>query len=176
MSKEKAQEPATKPSEEEAKDEIVSGKKVVTFAAVGAALTVLDFLIYNIVLQVFYNGNADGASVAGMISGVLATIVAYFAHNNITWKARKPRKYGVAWFFGWNILMATGVRPVILWFFGLVFFSRIYDFAFSIISWLNIPLDYEIVKSTGVYVLMTCVVMVLNYTFYEKLVFGEKKK
>ena len=149
-----------------------TGKKVATFAVVGAGLTVLDFVVYNIVLRTFYGGEAEGASVASMVSGMVATVAAYFAHKNITWKARKPRKYGVAWFFGWNVFASTVVRPVVSWFFGLIIFSRLYEFAFSVISWLNIPFDYEFVKSTGIYVLMTAVVMVLNYMFYEKLVFG----
>ncbi len=157
-------------------DAAVSGKKVATFAVVGAALTVLDFLVYNIVLKMFYGGDANGIGVASVVSGVIAMVAAYFAHKNITWKARKPRKYGVAWFFGWNIFAVTIVRPIVTWIFGLVIFNRLYEFAFSILSFFNMPFSYEFVNSTGVYVLMTGVIMVLNYLFYEKLVFGETKK
>ena len=154
-------------------DAAVSGKKVATFAVVGVGLTIFDFIVYNIALRVLYDGNSEGASVATMISGIVAMVAAYFAHKNITWKTRRPRKYGVAWFFGWNILMSVAIRPGLSWMFGTM--GWLYEFAFSIISWLNIPLEFEFVKSTGIFGLATAVMMILNYIFYEKLVFGKEE-
>ena len=151
-------------------DGALSGEKIGKFTLVGISLTILDFIIYNIVLQVFYGGSESGIQVASMVSGTIATVAAYFGHSRITWRARKPREYGVVWFFGWNVFTTFVVRQVVTRFFGL--FTGLYDFAYSISSALGLPLSRENVETTGVFVLMTGVIMVLNYVFYERLVFG----
>ena len=155
-------------------DAAISGEKIGKFTLVGLSLTILDFIVYNVVLQVFYGGSDSGIQVASIVSGTVATVAAYFGHSRITWRARKPREHGVAWFFGWNIFATVLIRPVVTGFFGL--FTGLYDFAYSISSWLGLPFSREFVETTGVYVLMTAVIMVLNYAFYEQLVFGKERK
>ena len=147
------------------------GERIGKFTLVGISLTIIDFIIYNVVLQVFYGGSESGIQIASIVSGAIATVAAYFGHGRITWRARKPRKYGVAWFFGWNIFATTVIRPIATSLFGL--FTGLYEFAYSISSWLGLPFSLEFVETTGVFVLMTGVIMILNYLFYDRLVFGK---
>lgn len=142
-------------------------QKIMKFAGVGVVATIVDFLTYQLVLNVIFYGNLTAASV---VSGVVATFAAYVMHNNITWKERNPGKYGVVVFFIWNAITVFCIRPPLTWVFGQL--TGLYQFAYSLTSWI---FSYEFVESTGVYVLMITVTMVLNYLVYEKLVFNKAK-
>ena len=128
-------------------------KKILKFAGVGIAATIVDFL-----------------AISAIVSGVVATFAAYIMHNNITWKERDPGKYGVVKFFVWNVIAVFGLRPPLTWLFSTCF-DWLYGFIYFLTSWI---FNYEFVKSTGVYVLMTLVIMFLNFAVYEKLVFTKE--
>lgn len=74
-------------------------------------------------------------------------------------------------FFVWNGLSALAITPFFTWLFG--FTTPIYEFAHGITTALHIPFDYNFVESTGIFCLTTAVTMILNYLFYDKLVFGD---
>lgn len=140
--------------------------KILKFVGVGVTVTLADFLIYSLMVMVVFAKNTDMVGVASVVSGVLATVLAYIMHSRITWKTRDPGKYGVIKFFVWNALMVMFMRPFLTWMFGLL--TGLYEFAHMILPFFS----FEFVESTGIYVLMTAVVMVLNYIFYDKLVFS----
>ena len=143
-------------------------QKILKFAGVGIIATLIDYIVYQIALNVIFGGNLTFSAV---FSGVVSTFAAYVMHNNITWKTRDPGRWGIVKFFLWNFFVVAAVRPVLVWIFGLL--TGLYQFAFGICEFLHIPFSYEFVASTGVYVLMTAVTMTLNFIFYEKLVFGK---
>jgi hypothetical protein len=41
---------------------------------------------------------------------------------------------------------------------------------------MHLPFDYDFVHSTGAFVLTSIVTMILNFLFYDKIVFGKKKE
>ena len=142
-------------------------QKVMKFAGVGIVCTLLDYLVYQMALNLIFQGNL---ALSAVTSGVISTFAAYVMHNNITWKERDPGKYGVIKFFIWNGVTVFLLRPPLTWFFSL--FGFLYGFVYWLTSWI---FTYDFVASTGVYLLMTTVTMVLNYTVYEKLVFAKEQ-
>ena len=142
-------------------------KKVLKFAGVGIAATIVDFLTYQFSLNILFK---DNLAISAVVSGVVATFAAYIMHNNITWKERDPGKYGVVKFVIWNAIAVFGLRPPLTWLFSTCF-DWLYGFIYFLTSWI---FNYEFVKSTGVYVLMTLVIMFLNFAVYEKLVFTKE--
>lgn len=153
---------------EDENGEVKKGKyvKVLKFAGVGIVATIVDFLVYQFALNVLFSGNL---TISAVVSGVIATFAAYVMHNNITWKERDPGKYGVVKFFIWNGIAVFGLRPPLTWFFGML--TGVYEFAYWLLGWV---FSYEFIESTGVYILMTLMIMILNYTVYEKLVFTKE--
>ncbi|MBQ1393893.1 MAG: hypothetical protein IIY81_10275, partial [Lachnospiraceae bacterium] len=53
--------------------------------------------------------------------------------------------------------------------------TPLYEFAFNIASAINLPFTYEFVLTTGSFALTSIVIMILNFLFYDKFVFGKKK-
>ena len=149
-------------------------KKVFKFIGVGLAITVIEYIIYTILMMVVFSGNAEMAPLATGISGAIAMIVAFIMHSKITWRERDPGKLGIVKFFAWNILLVSLIRPALAALFELP--VGLYQFAYMITSAIHLPFDYDFVQSTGIYVLMTAVTMVLNFICYEKFVFGAKVK
>lgn len=147
--------------------------KIFKFVGVGITVTLIDYLVYSFVMMVLFGGNTDLVWLGSIISGIVGTIAAYILHSNITWRGRDPGKYGVLKFFGWNVLLVAAIRPLLTLFFGLL--DGLYEFAFMVTDGIGIPFTFEFVESTGIYVLMTVVIMVLNFLFYDRVVFGEVK-
>lgn len=146
-------------------------QRVLKFAGVGIAATLADYLCYQIVLHTFLQGNLAAAAI---FAGVIATFVAYLGHSQITWKTRDPGRWGIVKFFLWNAFVVILIRPILVWIFELL--SFLYGFGYWLASSMHLPFSYEFVESTGVYVLMTAVTMVLNYIFYGRVVFGKEKE
>ncbi len=145
-------------------------ERILKFAGVGVAATIADYLFYQIALHTFLQDNLAGAAI---FAGVLATFVAYIGHSNITWKTRDPGRFGIIKFFLWNAFVVILVRPVLVWLFELPVF--LYEFAYWLCDAIHLPFGFDFVESTGVYVLMTAVTMVLNYIFYGRVVFGKEQ-
>lgn len=148
-------------------------KRAFKYVGVGLFLTLLNFCIYNLLAKFIINNN-DLLWLATLISSTICVIVAYFMHKGITWKERDPGKIGIIKFFVWNGLEALLLNPFLTWFFCL--FKWLYEFSFNICQAIGLPFDYDFVESTGAFVLMTIVTMILNYIFYDKFIFGEKAK
>lgn len=143
-------------------------KKGIRFILVGTGITLFDYIVCMLFSQIVPLG------VASVFAGILATVVAYFAHSNITWKQRKVSTSSIIKFFVWNAITMLAIRPFTIWVFG--FLTGLYQFAFMICEFLHIPFSYEFVESTGIYVLAAIITMTLNYLFYDKFVFGNKEE
>lgn len=142
-----------------------TGKYVIN----GVILTGFNFLIFTVLERTVFAGN-DFLWVDTIISYTFATFLAYFLHSKITWRERNPGKIGIIKFFAWNFLAAFLISPLLTYLFG--FFTPLYEFAFNVSSNLGLPFDYDLVESTVIFVLVTLIIMVLNYLFYDKIVFG----
>ena len=140
------------------------------FAIVGVVLSVSNFLIYTFLARVIFQSNDLLWLVSGL-AYLLTAILAYILHSKITWKGRKPTKMGILGFFFWNLISAVAISPFFTWIFG--FLGGFYEFIFGITSSLGLAFDYAFIESTMIFCLTTAVTMVLNFFFYDRLVFGD---
>ena len=144
------------------------------FVVVGAGITLFDYLVYELLVMVFFGGNTEKATIASIISGTIATFVAYAAHKRITWKARNVGRVETIRFFIWNVITMWLVRPLLTAGAGLL--DPLYGFVQGLLNFVQIPFSFDFVKSTGIFCLTTVVIMILNYLVYDNFVFGSKNK
>ena len=149
----------------------MSTKRAGKYIIIGIILTVFNFIIYTILARLINNN--DLLWIDTIISYTLATFLAYILHSKITWQERNPGKSGIFKFFAWNFLTALAISPFLTWLFG--FLTPFYKFAHQISTNIHLPFDYDFVESTGIFCLVTIITMILNYIFYDKLVFGKDK-
>lgn len=150
-----------------------SGRHAMKYVLVGVFITLFDFVVYTVLVKLVFRTN-DALEISTAVATVLATILAYILHSRITWRDRKPAKFGVVKFFLWNGLVAVVLKPFTAWVVGM--WTGLFQFALGVSQWLRLPFDYETIEYLGVYGIATLVIMILNYFFYDKLVFGTKKK
>ncbi len=148
--------------------------KIFKFIGVGLTVTLIDYLVYSFTMMVIFQGNTDLVWLDSITSGIAGTIAAYVLHSNITWRGRDPGKYGILKFFAWNALLVAVIRPGLTFIFGIL--DGLYEFAFMLTDGVGLPFTFEFVESTGIYILMTAVIMVLNFLFYDRVVFGTVNK
>lgn len=149
-----------------------TGKHAVKYALVGVFVTLFDFVVCTVLTRLVFRTN-DALGISTAIATVLATILAYVLHSRITWRDRKPAKFGVLNFFLWNGLVAVAIKPFVAWIVGM--WTGLYQLALAVSEWLRLPFDYETIEYLGIYGIATLVIMVLNFFFYDKLVFGRKR-
>ncbi len=154
------------------KTQLTTKKRVSKFVVVGIILALSNYLFYTFLALIIIK-NSELLWLSSLISTSVTTILAYFLHSKITWKERHPTKTGVINFFIWNALLAVVFSPFLTWFFGL--FTPLYKFALQISEALHLPFNFDFVESTGIFILVNIVTMILNYFFYDRLVFGQKK-
>ncbi|MBR3230834.1 GtrA family protein [Candidatus Saccharibacteria bacterium] len=145
-------------------------KRTSKFVIVGIILSIFNFAIYTFLARVIFQNN-QLLWVCSIIAYLLAAILAYILHSKITWKERPVTKHGIIMFFVWNGITAIIISPFFTWLFGLI--TPLYQLAHGLTSGIGLPFDYNFIESTGIYVLTTAVAMVLNFIFYDRLVFGE---
>ena len=138
----------------------------------GVLNTVIKYGVYEALALLFFSG--ESLWVATLISGVVALFVGYYLHSRFTWKDRKVGKKQLGRFFVWNVLLNLAIGPLLTKFFGL--FTFLYQFAYNLVQGIGINFEYDFVESTGVFVLMMAVEMIINFLVYDKFVFGESKK
>lgn len=143
------------------------------FAIVGTILALFNFAIYTFLARVIFNSN-ELLWLDTIISYTLATILAYILHSKITWKERPVTNHGILMFFVWNGITSFIISPLLTWLFG--FITHVYEFIFGISQSIHLPFDYNFIESTSIFCLTTAVTMILNFLFYDKLVFDDTKK
>jgi len=139
----------------------------------GLLNTAINYGMYEALALLVFKEENNQLWIATLVSGTISIFVGYFLHSKFTWKDRKVGKKQLGKFFVWNVVMNIAVRPLLTLFFGL--FGSLYKFAFDVCQTIGIGFSYEFVESTGNYILMTAVVMVINFLIYDKFVFGEAK-
>lgn len=144
------------------------------YTVVGIILTVFNFIIYTILARTIFHNDNNLLWLVSLISCTIIAFLAYLLHSKITWRERNPGKTGMIKFITWNILIAMAISPFLTWLFGLI--APLYQFAFNITSAIHLPFDYDFVESTGVFCLTTLCTMILNYLFYDRIVFSSRLK
>lgn len=153
--------------------DIKLSKRTGRYLVVGITLTLFNYSLYAILANLIIN-NSDFLWLSTIISTVVTTILAYLLHSKITWKERNITKTAIYKFFIWNGILAFAVGPWLTQLFSYI--SPLYNLAYDICQWLHLNFTYEFIQSTGAFVLTSAVVMVLNFLFYDKFVFGKEKK
>ena len=149
-----------------------TAKRASKYTIIGIILTGFNFVVYTILARIINNN--DLLWLCSMIAYIIATFLAFVLHSKITWKERKPGKAGIIKFFAWNFITALAISPFLTWVFG--FMTPVYEVAFNISTWLHLPFDYAFVESTGIFGFATLITMILNYFFYDRLVFGKTEE
>lgn len=149
----------------------MKASRTIKFIIVGIILTLINFTIYTFLARIIMNSN-ELLWLDSLLSCFLTTFAAFLLHSKITWQERHPTEFGIIKFFLWNFLTALLISPFLTWFFKLI--TPLYESIFNLTSAIHLPFDYNFIESTGVFVFTTCITMVLNFLFYDKLVFGKK--
>ena len=149
-----------------------TGIRIGKFAIIGIILALFNFVIYTFLARVIFNNN-ELLWLDSIISYALATVLAYILHSKITWKERPVTSKGIIMFFIWNGITAIAISPLCTWVFAQL--KPFYEFLHNISNFIHLPFDYNFIESTTVFILVNVVTMVLNYLFYDRLVFGSVK-
>lgn len=152
--------------------DVKTSKHAARYLIVGICVTIFNYVLFAILSNLIIQNN-DLLWLSSLIATVITTIVAYIAHSKITWKERIVTKHSIMRFFIWNALLAIVISPALTQLFSLI--TSLYEFAFNITSAINLPFTYEFVLTTGSFALTSIVIMILNFLFYDKFVFGKKK-
>jgi putative flippase GtrA len=143
-----------------------------TFVWVGIVLTLINFVIYIILVHTFFQDH-DQMPFATAIAYIISAVAAYFMHQFITWKDRQPSRSAMIKFFATNLFAGLVLTPIITSFFLLL--TGIYEFAFTVSSALHLSFSLDFITKVGVFGLQTAIVMIFNYIMYNKVVFKGAK-
>ena len=138
---------------------------------VGISVTIFNYALFAILSNLIIKNN-DLLWLSNLIATGITTIVAFISHSKITWKDRSVTKHSVIRFFIWNAALTFLIAPALTQFFSI--FTPLYEFAYNITSAIHLTFTYEFVLTTGAFVLTSAVIMILNFLFYDRFVFGKK--
>lgn len=153
--------------------DIKTSRRAGRYLIVGITITLFNYGLYAILANLIFNSQ-ELIWLSTLISTVITTFVAYLLHSKITWKERGITETAIYKFFIWNGILAFAVGPWITQLFSYI--TPLYDLAYNICQAIHIDFTYEFIQTTGAFVLTSAVVMVINYLFYDKFVFGKKAK
>ncbi|MBR5647927.1 GtrA family protein [Candidatus Saccharibacteria bacterium] len=151
--------------------DVKTAKHASRYLVIGVIVTLFNFVLYTILTRIINNN--DLLWLSTLIATFVTIFVAFALHSRITWKERNPGKLGIYKFFVWNLLSAFVIGPFCTWAFSML--TPLYDIAYNISSAIHLPFDYNFVQSTGAFILTSAVAMIINFLFYDKLVFGKAK-
>ena len=160
-------------SEQEKPKETRTSTHASRYLIVGILITAFNYGLFSVLANLIIRNN-DFLWASTLISTLITTLVAYFAHSKITWKERNITKTAKYKFFAWNLILAFVISPWITQLFSL--FTPAYELAYNIFQNMHINFSYDFVQSTGAFIFTGIVTMVLNFLFYDKFVFGKKSK
>lgn len=151
--------------------DVKTSRHAIRYFVIGVLVTSFNYALFAILSNLILRNN-DFIWLSNFIATAVTTIVAYFAHSRITWKERTITKHSIIRFFIWNTMLTVAIAPGFTQLFSL--FTPLYEFAYNITSAIHLPFSYEFILTTGAFVLNSIVIMILNFLFYDKFVFGKK--
>lgn len=162
----------TKDSSASAKD-VKTSQHAIRYFFVGVGITLFNYVLFAIIANLIIKNN-DFLWLSNLIATAVTAIVAFIAHSKITWKERNVTKHSIIRFFIWNAIIAFAIAPVLTQLFGLL--APLYEFVFHIFEALHIPFSYEFTLTTGAFALNSIVIMIINFLFYDRFVFGKNNQ
>lgn len=143
------------------------------YLIVGICIAVFNYSLYTILANLIIKDN-NLLWLSSFISTAITVIVAFLAHSKITWKERVVTKHSIIRFFIWNAILTIAIAPLLTQLFSLL--VPLYEFAYNISTAIHLPFSYEFILTTGAFVLSSAVIMIINFIFYDRFVFGESKQ
>lgn len=157
----------------ELKKDVKTSKHAIRYVIVGISVTIFNYILYSLLSNIIIKNN-DLLWLSTLISTAITTVVAYILHSKITWKEREITRTAIYKFFLWNAVLTFAIGPLFTQLFSLI--TPLYNFTYNITSAIHLPFTYEFVLTTGTFVLTSGVIMIINFLFYDKFVFGKKTK
>lgn len=151
----------------------MSKKRAGKYFIFGVINTAIGYGIYEILALTIFSGEKY-LPLAALVSGAVSIFTGYYVHSRFTWKGRQIGKKVLTKFFIWNVITSIAIKPALTAFFTLRIFNWLYNLAFNICQFLHLPFSYDFVMTTGNFVLVTAVIMVINFLVYDRFVFGKK--
>ena len=151
--------------------DIKTSRHASRYSIIGVSLALFNYILYSIIANVIIKNN-DYLWFTSFVATAFTAILAYILHSKITWKERDPGKTGVYKFIIWNIILTFLISPVLTQIFS--FTTGLYSLAYDICTFLHIPFSYDFIQSTGAFILANAVIMIINFLFYDRLVFDKK--
>lgn len=153
-------------------NDVKTSQHVSRYFIIGLSLAIFNYLLFMLITNLIFK-DVNLYWLSAYIATAFTAILAYILHSRITWKERDPGKTGVYKFIIWNIILTFIISPVLTQLFGYT--TALYDLAFNICNAIHIPLSYEIIQSTGAFILANAIIMIINFLFYDRFVFGNIK-
>ena len=150
--------------------DVKTSQHALRYLFVGIGITFFNYVLFAIIANLIIKNN-DFLWLSNLIATSITVIVAYIAHSKITWKERNVTKSSIIRFFIWNAMLAIIISPALTQFFSI--FTPLYEFVFNITTAMRLPFTYEFILTTGTFILTSGVIMILNFFFYDRFVFGK---
>lgn len=150
--------------------DVKTSQHALRYLFVGVGITLFNYVLFAIIANLIIKNN-DFLWLSNLIATSITVIVAYIAHSKITWKERNVTKSSIIRFFIWNAMLAIIISPALTQFFSI--FTPLYNFVFNITTAMRLPFSYEFILTTGTFILTSGVIMILNFFFYDRFVFGK---
>lgn len=168
-----AEEPKPKKESKAPSNDVKTSQHASRYFIIGLSLAVFNYLLFMLIANLIFK-DVNLYWLSAYVATAFTAILAYILHSKITWKERDPGKTGVYKFIIWNIALTFVISPVLTQLFGYT--TALYDLAFNVCNAIHLPLSYEIIQSTGAFVLANAVIMIINFIFYDRFVFGKTKR
>ena len=150
--------------------DVKTSQHALRYLFVGVGITLFNYVLFAIIANLIIKNN-DFLWLSNLIATSITVIVAYIAHSKITWKERNVTKSSIIRFFIWNAMLAIIISPALTQFFSI--FTPLYEYVFNITTAMRLPFSYEFILTTGTFILTSGVIMILNFFFYDRFVFGK---
>lgn len=159
------------PDSTNVKTDVKTSRHAIRYFFVGVCVTVFNYVLFTLLSNIIINNNGF-LWLSSLLATAVTTVLGYVLHSRITWRERNITKTAIYKFFIWSAIITFAISPVLTQFFSI--FTPLYEFAYNITNAIHLPFTYEFVLTTGAFVLTSLVIMVLNFLFYDKFVFGKK--
>ena len=150
--------------------DVKTSQHALRYLFVGIGITLFNYVLFAIIANLIIKNN-DFLWLSNLIATSITVIVAYIAHSKITWKERNVTNSSIIRFFIWNAMLAIIISPALTQFFSII--TPLYEFVFNITTAMRLPFAYEFILTTGTFILTSGVIMILNFFFYDRFVFGK---
>ncbi|MCC7288876.1 GtrA family protein [bacterium] len=136
------------------------------FGLVGILNTLVDIVLYNVLIMLFL----IPAGAAGVVSGTVAMVNSFIFNQRFTFRVQKVSRARIITFFAITGFGIYVIRPIVLTFFTKTWLwpSQI---VYDVTSFLRLPFSAEFDRDNFALAVAILLVLTYNYITYKKFVF-----